>query len=68
MLDRIHLSSDKEPLSREQLELIGDPRNINFGLIDEAGRFGDQGRLAGLLQDLQSLQDSTTGYEGKIGQ
>ena len=67
MLDRMHLSSEKEPLSREQLELIGDPRN-NFGHVDEAGRFGDQGRLAGLLQDLQSLQDSTTGYEGRIGQ
>ena len=68
MLDRMHLSSEKEPLSREQLELIGDPRNNNFDHVDEAGRFGDQGRLAGLLQDLQSLQDSTTGNEGRIGQ
>ena len=69
MLDRMHLSSEKEPLSntnlqKEQLERSGEPRRDVNVVVDEDDDADERGKLAYLLQDLQSLQDTTPGNDG----
>ena len=57
MLDRMHLSSEKEPLSntnlqKEQLERSGEPRRDVNVVVDEDDDADERGKLAYLLQDL----------------